>query len=127
MGDQSSGKSSLVNYLFGDIAVRETGSQAIDTQFTILETVSEHQFIKLVTKQKYKKICQENASKIESFTKNDTSYAWLKEPLQRDNDYRRDLVWTEIGVSIDLQLLFSLTIERGKKEKIWSIIWWTSR
>jgi GTPase SAR1 family protein len=92
MGDQSSGKSSLVNYLFGDINVRETGSQAIDTQFTILETVSERTFIKYVGNIKYTKLITEHAKEIR-----EEGYRWLKAPLQRESDTRRDIIWTELN------------------------------
>jgi GTPase SAR1 family protein len=90
MGDQSSGKSSLVNYLFGNISVRETGSQAIDTQFTIIETVSEHTFKKLVGKAEYNKLLIKHK---------DQTIDWLTEPLQPENDSRRDIVWRELRVN----------------------------
>ncbi len=47
LGDQSSGKSSLINHLFGT-NVRMTGAEAVDSQFTILESVPEEEFIEMI-------------------------------------------------------------------------------
>jgi GTPase SAR1 family protein len=81
LGDQSSGKSSFINHLFG-LQVRQTGSNAIDTQFTILETVSEKEFAEL---------CPNYDDKI-SFTQED-----LDVPIERSKiDKRKNIVWCEL-------------------------------
>jgi archaellum biogenesis ATPase FlaH len=39
LGDQSSGKSSFINHLFKGLQIRRTGSEQVDTSYTIIETV----------------------------------------------------------------------------------------
>lgn len=81
LGDQSSGKSSFINYLFG-FPVRTSGPNAIDTQFTILETVPESEF---------KELCQLYNPKVQ-ISKED-----LNKPLERSKtDPRKNVVWYEL-------------------------------
>mmetsp|Transcript_11206 Transcript_11206/g.16551 ORF Transcript_11206/g.16551 Transcript_11206/m.16551 type:complete len:572 (+) Transcript_11206:3-1718(+) len=54
IGNQSAAKSSFLNHIYGNLKIRKTGSQAIDTHFTLIETVSEEQFEKLKTTTKKK-------------------------------------------------------------------------
>eukprot|EP01080_Neovahlkampfia_damariscottae_P003954 gene3954-7210_t len=74
------GKSSFINHLFG-IPIRETGSNAIDTQFTIIETVPDEEFQELTSGLKNEKI----------------EYDDLLEPIQRTKtDKRKNVVCNEI-------------------------------
>ncbi|KAL0482757.1 hypothetical protein AKO1_000332, partial [Acrasis kona] len=94
MGEQSSGKSSLINYLFGDISVRVTGSEAIDTQFTLIETVSKETFMKLVGESNYKNLYRKNKDRV-------ADYVFLKEPFRSDReDWRKDIVWTSLSPTL---------------------------
>ena len=74
------GKSSFINHLFG-IPIRETGSNAIDTQFTIIETVPDEEFQELTSVLKNEKI----------------EYDDLLKPIQRTKtDKRKNVVWYEL-------------------------------
>ncbi|KAG2387788.1 hypothetical protein C9374_001382 [Naegleria lovaniensis] len=97
LGSQSSGKSSLINYLFSSLSIRETGENAIDTQFTIIECVSEKEFVSLVGSTRYNKLMNELNRK----TKHDPNfdlYEWKTNPMERQHtDDREDLIYHELS------------------------------
>ena len=43
-GQQSSGKSSLITYLFGNLPVREIAATSTDDKYTIIEAIPEAEF-----------------------------------------------------------------------------------
>ncbi len=70
--------------------MRETGQHAIDTQFTIIESLPELDFRALVGVQEYKRLRKLHKDKDAS---------WLSEQKNRDDDDRRNTVWRELTVS----------------------------
>jgi len=108
LGDQSAGKSSFVsiaissmliqqiNYLFSSLGIRETGAQSIDTQFTIIECLSEYEFMTMVGEGKYRSSINDMYKK----QQNDPTFdydEWLTAPLERmDTDSRKNLVYFEL-------------------------------
>ncbi|EFC44379.1 predicted protein [Naegleria gruberi] len=96
LGDQSAGKSSFVNYLFSGSSIRETGANAIDTQFTILECVSEKEFRNIVGISKYDNLMKEFNRK-----KRDPNFdidEWKSQPLERQiTDERENILYCELS------------------------------
>ncbi|KAF0981400.1 hypothetical protein FDP41_012510 [Naegleria fowleri] len=96
LGSQSSGKSSLINYLFSSLSIRETGENAIDTQFTIIECVSEKEFVSLVGSTKYNKLSELNRRM--KHDQNFDLYEWKTNPMERQHtDDREDLIYHELS------------------------------
>jgi hypothetical protein len=78
VGTTSAGKSSLCNHLFG-IPIKETADSAVDDQYTIMETISEAEFKKIVTKY--------NSNTLED-------YQVIGRPDRWNADPRRGIVYT---------------------------------
>jgi len=103
LGDQSSGKSSLINHLFG-CNVRVTGEHAVDSQFTIIESVPESEFIEML--QSFSSASTASAEEEEIRLSMDRKAKeledrmgpnWLHRPVQRlETDPRKGLVWLEL-------------------------------
>ena len=83
LGDQSSGKSSLINHLF-NTEIRIVGANAVDTAFTIIETVPEDEF---------EQLCGPNyRGRGVTLTPEQ-----LSQPITRSHtDERKHVLWTEL-------------------------------
>ncbi|KAL0488763.1 Phox domain-containing protein [Acrasis kona] len=98
IGDQSSGKSSFINYIFGNLEVREVAARAMDSHFTILESVDEEEFSSLVGASKYQDKIKKHQELVADGAR--LSPEWLYERHQsRDNDPRRHIVWVDLEVT----------------------------
>lgn len=88
-GSQSAGKSAIINYLYS-MSLRNVGEQAIDEKFTVIECVSEYEFIELSGK-KYK-------SKKSFNIKNRSDLHWLMRPRGENSiDDREGTVFYELN------------------------------
>ncbi|KAL9644335.1 hypothetical protein ABK040_005795 [Willaertia magna] len=98
LGDQSSGKSSFINYLFSNLGIRETGVNAIDTQFTIVECINEYEFMQYVGESKYRN----NLNQMyKNLNKNNLNLnQWLTKSVDRlETDDRKNIVFYELKPS----------------------------
>mmetsp|Transcript_10906 Transcript_10906/g.40664 ORF Transcript_10906/g.40664 Transcript_10906/m.40664 type:complete len:637 (-) Transcript_10906:85-1995(-) len=100
-GAQSSGKSSIINYLYS-MSLRRVGEQAVDEKFSIIECISEREFLDLASQsakrdihsssrqQKYK-----DASKFNFKSAKDMH--WLMKPRPENaSDEREGVVWYKL-------------------------------
>jgi GTP-binding protein EngB required for normal cell division len=121
IGDQSSGKSSFINYIFGNLEVREVGARAIDAHFTVLEVVDEDEFKELVGVHKYQERMQEHEQLVCDGKRHINQWLYNRES-SRDIDTRRNIVWTELEISQVEERYKHLYSESGLKDAFHSVL-----